>query len=643
LKSDGAETMTDNDRLAADITAQIIAKYVDRLVNTMAAPVKSLFTEIFQNFDNYIDQTYRRCCWFKIILNKEKPIRLDDIYVETRFSHNEKEFRDVDVITRLRDGEKIVVTGYGGCGKTIFMRHAWYSLFLEPEGKIAIYIELKGLNEFSTPDLQSYIRKSLISEGDSLSADRFTEICKRGRFIFILDGLDEVNHSIRNNVLGQISKMSFHFPLCAFAVSGRTYESFSALPQFDVFRVQPFELDQVEALIAKIDFDKNVKKKFLKKVQNEIWSSKAKTFLQTPLLCCMMLLTYNQFANIPEKMHIFYDYAFNVLFNEHDSTKDGFERQRMSKLNFDEMKRVISFFCLFTYVEKRSTLFNEDKFRENLQRAILQSNLSCSVDDLKNDMLEAVNIIYRDGLDYAFVHRSFQEYFVAYCISRYLGQRAGAVIQRIANRQSDVVLPMLMDMNQSLIEKDYLISEWDRYKAQISDLKSSESTDALVLSHIADSLSFYIHPSGDYIEAVSPPLLTEFSAYVHNAVKLLSVVGVDVLKIHFAADTITAIMLRETPMFYEPADDEEEFIIDDYRVWLAPNEDLSELCLQLSTGFDAVGTDQLTEVLERLEREIGPNICQKFRDLIADLDKEIRKLRRAHEKRQANLDELLGN
>ena len=39
----------------------------------------------------------------------------------------------------------------------------------------------------------------------------------------------------------------------------------------------------------------------------------------------MMLMTFDEFAEIPSKMHVFYEQAFNVLYNKHDATKASFK------------------------------------------------------------------------------------------------------------------------------------------------------------------------------------------------------------------------------------------------------------------------------------------------------------------------------
>lgn len=72
------------------------------------------------------------------------------------------------------------------------------------------------------------------------------------------------------------------------------------------------------------------------------------------------------------------------------------------------------------------------------------------------DVTGKLCLIYKDGGKYYFVHRSFQEYFMAYFFSRQLEQRFGAVLDILTVRDTmdydSVVLPMLYDMEPEKTE-----------------------------------------------------------------------------------------------------------------------------------------------------------------------------------------------
>ena len=86
--------------------------------------------------------------------------------------------------------------------------------------------------------------------------------------------------------------------------------------------------------------------------------------------------------------------------------------------------------------------------------------------DFLDDLLNAVCILQKDGLKIVFSHRSFQEYFCAYRLMRFPEQKVAELIGRFASRQTDNVLPMLFDMNKSLVNRAYIIPQLKKYKTK---------------------------------------------------------------------------------------------------------------------------------------------------------------------------------
>ena len=63
----------------------------------------------------------------------------------------------------------------------------------------------------------------------------------------------------------------------------------------------------------------------------------------------------------------------------------------------------------------------------------------------------------KDGMHYIFSHRSFQEYFVAYCLDRVVQKHAKRVLPQLGTRGADSVITMLYDMNDDLVENEYVL------------------------------------------------------------------------------------------------------------------------------------------------------------------------------------------
>lgn len=165
-------------------------------------------------------------------------------------------------------------------------------------------------------------------------------------------------------------------------------------------------------LIKKIEFDETVKDTFYKALDESLFD-KYQSFTSNPLLLTIMLLTFNNHASIPEKLNDFYEEAFSTLFNMHDATKDCYVRDIRSSLGCEDFKTVFSYICFKSYFRGEFE-FSDSQLRNYIQQAKEKfSNLYFSIDDFQEDLISSVCLLVKDGLNYRFTHRSFQEYFAA--------------------------------------------------------------------------------------------------------------------------------------------------------------------------------------------------------------------------------------
>lgn len=124
-----------------------------------------------------------------------------------------------------------------------------------------------------------------------------------------------------------------------------------------------------------------------------------KQFLTNPLLTIMMLITLEQFAEVPAKIHLFYEYAFEALFGRHDATKAGFQRKRHTSLPLDDFKRLFAYFCMLTYARQIKS-FSSDQTLDFIQRAISSSQINVDKALFRRDLIESTCMLVLDGLEY---------------------------------------------------------------------------------------------------------------------------------------------------------------------------------------------------------------------------------------------------
>jgi hypothetical protein len=186
----------------------------------------------------------------------------------------------------------------------------------------------------------------------------------------------------------------------------------------------------------------------------------------------MMLLTFSSYGDVDEKIHVFYDQAFDTLFSRHDSTKEVFRRVRSTDYSIDVFKKILASFCLISYNENK-TAFSQSEVLETLTKVVKLDGLQVNGAAFLEDLLSAVCILQKDGLRIVFSHRSFQEYFCAYRLMRFPENKVAELIGRFASRISDNVLPMLFDMDSRLVNRTYIYPMLNRYEKATEQIEQN--------------------------------------------------------------------------------------------------------------------------------------------------------------------------
>ena len=174
-------------------------------------------------------------------------------------------------------------------------------------------------------------------------------------------------------------------------------------------------------------------------------------FSDNPLLLTIMLMTYEEFAEVPSKMHLFYQEAYTVMSKKHDASKGGYKRALETGVSVDDFADIFARFCAMTYKNQKYEFswFEMDSYYRSLKDKYY-SLREKSVSDFITDVCNNLCLMYIDGDKYSFVHRSFQEYFCA----RYFASQKDKNLDKIGimmdqnklSQQTDKVLRMLYEM-----------------------------------------------------------------------------------------------------------------------------------------------------------------------------------------------------
>ncbi|MGX0889250.1 energy-coupling factor transporter ATP-binding protein EcfA2 [Pseudomonas sp. ADAK2 TE3594] len=451
-----------------------VTKLAAELVKQFAAPVFSSAKSLTRvasdkfkiNFDlcftQYLLRNYDRYSKTKTLLYRGEPVNLRDFYVRTDLESSRGEvIEECEVLSHIEKNQRFIVTGTAGSGKSTFCKSIFLDLIESPRGVFPIFIELRHLNSKPDSTLLEYILTMLSDFESGFSLEQLEGSLRLGKVLLIFDGFDEVSIDRRDRCEAEIVSLSNKYSQIMILLSSRPDYRFDSWESFYQYEMLPLDIEKATTLIGKLDYDIEVKEKFVEDLRKDLYQ-KHQSFAGSPLLLTMMLLTYEQIAEIPNKVHLFYEQAFLTLFNKHDSLKSLYKRQSLTGLPIDDFKKILSAFCALSYVECKY-YFSGAEIIDCINSAIKLTGITVGEREFLGDLLDSVCIIQRDGLDFTFTHRSFQEYFTALFLVGFAGSRKFDLIDKVAfcNDRDDVV-PMVYDINKDMLESEWIIPKLEK-------------------------------------------------------------------------------------------------------------------------------------------------------------------------------------
>lgn len=475
------------DILSLGVVKTILEKYADPIISKIAEISKGEWEKFKVDFDlaftEYIKNAYAKYSKIKTILYRTEPKYIYDFF-EIPFLHksHSEEFAVDSVDSILNISNFVIIQGTGGIGKSTLMKHLFINE-LENKDLIPIFLELKDINDLEKGyEIYDIVFSKLDNLGGHVEREYLEYALKSGCFLFLLDGYDEILTAKKDYFFKQIDTFCDKYPQNYYIISSRPYSEFIEFQRFTVLSTKPLNKVQAMDLIAKLEFDEDIKGRFISALDETLYE-RHESFASNPLLLNIMLLTYDNYAEIPEKLHLFYANAFETLYSKHDATKAGYRRELKSELSYDTFKKVFSYFCFITYTQAK-TEFSYDELIAFLKKVSI-NKVKFNIEYYIFDLVNSLCVLYREGLNYKFAHRSFQEYFTALFLKELpdelMKQMAIQVIHKDVFRVSnDSVFDMLYDMAEDRFEKNILLPILQEVEMEVKEDKYDFYFDRLV-------------------------------------------------------------------------------------------------------------------------------------------------------------------
>lgn len=416
----------------------------------------------------YLEKSYNWHRKLKTLLYDKTPREFYDFYVCNDLKYNDKVIGGITA-ARLRSiSNYVIVSGTGGLGKTMMMRHLLLNAIdnYDSLGLLPIFIPLKEFGE-STSDLLEYIHSVVKQFNINMTLAQLISALTAGLCLLLFDGMDEVKSSVSMRFFQGLENIACSYPNNCFVLSSRPSRMFIGMNSFCEMELQPFSKMQALKMIDNFAFsdgEEKIKENFRVRLDKDLWWSH-KEFAENPLLLTIMLMTFEEYAEVPSKIHKFYEKAFDTLAKKHDDNK-LLVREFKSGLSKDEISELLAKICFLSYKDENYE-FTEDEFKNYFEHCRKNLPKAVNADDFLQDLCGNLCILLLDGGKFRFVHRSFQEYFCALNIKRTFdkvsadkkAQLSKGLVTFFDGRKvsDDKVLEMLYDMAQEKVEEFILV------------------------------------------------------------------------------------------------------------------------------------------------------------------------------------------
>jgi hypothetical protein len=394
-----------------------------------------------EKFNEYIFRSYNKHLYMNTIVFKNQQKTINDLYIPlTVIKNDDKRSEHAEMISIntfpsdfMPKYGKILLIDSAGMGKSTIIKYL-YLLSLKCNKGVPILIELRKLGKDDS--IIDFIMDEINGISKEFKKKEICSLIESGDFIFFFDGYDEIideNKSIvTDNLQSFISKADKNL----FIISSREESSLSCFGNFQRFDIRPLNKIEAYSLIKKYDNDGDLSKQLINKLETEENLKIINEFLTNPLMVSLLYKAFEYKASIPYKKNIFYRQVYDALFEDHDRSKgSAYVHEKRSKLDIEDFYTIMKILGFLTL--KVGISYSKDEIINFLKKCKkLAIGINFSENDFVYDMVNSVPLFVKEGIEYKWIHKSFQEYFAANYICIDAKEKESTYLTQMINSNS---------------------------------------------------------------------------------------------------------------------------------------------------------------------------------------------------------------
>ncbi|MCC0652203.1 hypothetical protein IC174_06460 [Clostridioides sp. ES-S-0001-03] len=414
VKSTGA------DEMIKDLVKKFLSNKVEEALGKQRS--KKELKLIENKFNEYMERSYKNYIYMNTIVFRNQQKTIDDLYIPLTVSKRnvfDSSYEEEEIyilINSYKDDflpkyKRVLLIDQAGMGKSTIAKYLYLSSINESKG-IPILIELRRLSQ--EKDIIDFIMNEINGISEHFDKEGVLKLIERGDFIFFLDGYDEINKEYKTQVTEKLQNFVDKAGNNTFLMTSREEDELLSFGNFQSFYIYPLKKEEAYNLIKKYNDDnEEISRLLMKKIEEDKNFEIIKEFLENPLMVSLLCESFKYKQSIPHKKDAFYRQVYDALFEKHDySKRAGYYREKKSGLNLEEFHKILRTIGFITLTKGVSYS------KEELINIIYNSKrknigLEFNENDLLYDLIHNVPVFVKDGIEYRWSHKSFQEYFAA--------------------------------------------------------------------------------------------------------------------------------------------------------------------------------------------------------------------------------------
>lgn len=453
---------------------ELILDAAKRRVQSLEAgtTVKTAAADLEKAITNHLDHVRR---WSSEIAFADllRPKHTTDVFIpleafvtpsRLRFAHEAQPLTR-PLLDVIRDSDRhLIVLGPPGAGKTTTLKYLATRLLLAgdllPEVSFPLVVNLEELNHRSVAEgdsgesllvgylcellqlsvaLPSWLRDQTGSEQrrQSLLFNALVTTLSEWKPLVMLDGLDEVEPTRRAEVIRSVSQLTTRLDGVKVLLTSRTGEFRYAVPHSDLYEIAPLSDDRIRSFAVKWLGSAAKAHEFVTKVRASPYADTAIRPLTLAHLCAV----YERTSDVPTKPRTVYRKVINLLLEEWDQQRGVKRVSRYADFEADRKAELLSHLAYELTVTLRLTRFSEVQMSQAF-RAICHEygfNRNESLGVISEIETHSGLIVQTGYEEFAFAHKSIQEFLTAECLVRLPSLPGRKVLQKIPNEAAIAV------------------------------------------------------------------------------------------------------------------------------------------------------------------------------------------------------------